>query len=234
MAALLTVLAVAIGIGVGLANGGSLDHVRRFRPQRWQIGVAGLAVEVLIRVSGMSGSPAVVLDLLATVALVVFVFANIRLGGMVLIAAGLILNLLPTFVNWGMPVSRGALERADVIDQGSTGRVELEGPRHVASDDDWLTWLGEVIALPTGQVISFGDGVLQAGYLLTTAALLRGRRVRRTNEGNYRRRIAPLGEGPARRRGPGLHPSRLDPRTIRRGYDHPAELTPEEVTEDRW
>ena len=28
------------------------------------------------------------------------------------------------------------------------------------------------------------------------------------------RRIAPLGQGPARRHGPGLHPSRLDPRAM--------------------
>src|SRR4051794_11246035 len=108
MAALLTVIAIIGGIVVGLANGGGFDHARRFRPAQWPAGVAGLALELLIRVTGVSGSLAVVLELLATAALLVFVFANIRLGGMVVIAAGLILNLVPTLVNWGMPTSRDA------------------------------------------------------------------------------------------------------------------------------
>lgn len=71
--------------------------------------------------------------------------------------------------------------------------MKLEGARHVATDDDTLTWLGETIALPTGQVISFGDTLLQFGYLFVTASLIRGRVLRQDGGGDYRRRIAPVG-----------------------------------------
>src|SRR4051794_15283113 len=131
MAALLTLLAIGAGIVVGLANGGGIEHVRRFRPERWQFGVAGLAVALLLGIGGWSGGWAVLFDIVASLALLVFVLANIRLGGMVLIAAGLILNLVPTVFSWGMPTSRAALERAGVIEEGAKGEVKLDGPRHV-------------------------------------------------------------------------------------------------------
>ena len=77
--------------------------------------------------------------------------------------------------------------------------------------------LGEVIPMPTHQVISLGDLVLLCGYALVIASVMRGRTVRRTAGGTYRERIAPLAKGPANRRGPGLHPSRLGP-----SIKHPA------------
>lgn len=215
MAALLTVLAVIAGLGIGLSNGGSLDRVRTFRPEIWPALAGGLLLQLVIRVGGLEGGWAVVLELVSAIALIAFGVANLRVGGMVLVVVGLGLNLLPTLLNWGIPTSRSALVTAGVIEKGTTGTVELEGARHVATDGDWLRWLGETIALPTGQVISFGDIVLQVGYLLVTAALVRGRVLRHDVAGDYRRRIAPLGQGPARRRGPGLHPSRLDPRSAR-------------------
>lgn len=215
MAAVLTVVAIVGGIVLGLANGGSPQNLRRFHPELWQVGVGGLAVELVLRVGGWSGGVAVLADLLATGALLAFAVANVRIGGMVLVVAGLAMNLVPLTLNWGTPTSAAALERAGVVEKGAGTSARLEGPRHVADGDDWFRWLGEVVALPTGQVISLGDGVQLIGYLLVTASVLRGRRVRRT-DGSYRARIAPLGAGPARRRGPGLHPSRLEGTVTRR------------------
>jgi hypothetical protein len=150
---------------------------------------------------------------------------------MVLVVAGLALNLGPTVIDWGTPTSRDALVTADIIKESDSGDITLDGPRHVATDSDSLTWLGETIALPTGQVISFGDVLLQFGYLFVTASLVRGRVLRR-DDTSYRRKIAPLGQGPAARRGPGLHPSRLDPRMLgaRRSnrYEEPEETLDEE------
>lgn len=212
MAALLTLLAIVAGGVLGLANGGRVDRILEYRPQLWPALAGGLFLQLVIRVAGLDGSLAVVLEIVSALALIAFAVSNVRLGGMVLIVAGLALNLLPTVINWGMPTSRDALVTADIIKASDTGDVKLDGARHVATDDDTLSWLGETIALPTGQVISFGDTLLQFGYLLVTASLLRGRVLRNDGAGDYRRRIAPLGQGPARRRGPGLHPSRLDPR----------------------
>lgn len=214
MAALITLGAVIAGLVVGISNGGRLDRIADYRPALWPALAGGLLLQLIIRVAGLQGGWAVALELISAIALLAFAVVNIRLGGMVLIVAGLAFNLVPTIVNWGIPTSRDALVTAGVIEADTTGTVTLEGPRHVATDADSFTWLGETIALPTGNVISFGDVVLYAGYLLVTASLVRGR-VLRTDAANYRTRIAPLGQGPARRRGPGLHPSRLDPRQAR-------------------
>lgn len=216
MAALLTVLAIGAGVALGLANGGSFERLRHLRPDMWPAGAAGLALQVLIRLTGMSGTLAVLVEIVSAIALITFAVANIRVGGMVLIVAGLGLNLLPTVVDWGIPTSRSALVSAGVIDDRPEARVELDGPRHVATSDDTLRWLGETIPLPTGQVISIGDVLLQIGYVLVVSSVLRGRVLRRPMDGEYGRRIAPLAEGPARRRGPGLHPSRLDHQGSRR------------------
>jgi len=231
MAALLTLGAIVAGLVVGLGNGGSLDRIRQYEPQVWQAGLAGLFVQVIIRVGGLSGGWAVVLEIISSLALLAFAVANIRLGGMVLVVAGLALNLVPTVIDWGVPTSRDALETAGIVEKSANGTIKLEGARHVATSADSLTWLGETIALPTGQVISFGDGLLQVGYLLVTASLVRGRVLRRSGAGSYRTRIAPLGQGPARRRGPGLHPSRLDPRALR-GQRARADDDPDEATDD--
>ena len=214
MAALLTLLAIAAGAVLGISHGGSIERVLAYRPHLWPALAGGLAVQLLIRVAGIDGGFAVALEIISALALIVFAVANVRLGGMVLVVAGLSLNLVPTVVDWGMPTSRDALVTAGIIERSDRGKVQLDGARHVATDDDSLTWLGEVIALPTGQVITFGDVLLQFGYLFVTASLLRGRVLRDPGSGSYRRRIAPLGQGPARRRGPGLHPSRLDPNAI--------------------
>ena len=210
MAALLTVLAIAAGVARGIANGGRFERVLHFRPELWPVGAAGVAVQFLLRVTGIGGGWAVAIDILSGIALIWFALANIRVGGMVLVVAGLMLNMVPIVINWGMPTSLDALVRSGIVADPPPAVVDLDGPRHVATADDSLRWLGEVIAVPTKQVISFGDGLLQIGYLLVTASLLRGRIVRRDPDGDYPRRIAALGRGPVRRRGPGTHPSRLD------------------------
>lgn len=223
MAALLTLFAIVAGGVLGIANGGRLDRVLEYRPHLWPALAGGLFLQLVIRVAGLDGSLAVVLEIMSALALLAFAATNVRLGGMVLVVAGLALNLVPTVVNWGMPTSRDALVTAGIVEESASGSVELDGARHVATDDDSLTWLGETIALPTGQVISFGDTLLQFGYLFVTASLLRGRVLRDPGTSTYRSRIAPLGQGPARRRGPGLHPSRLDPTAVRSTRRRPEE-----------
>ena len=214
MAALLTLLAIVCGVVLGRAYGGNIDNLKSYRPHLWQALAGGIALQLLIVVGGLDGGWAVGVELISSVALLCFAVANIRLGGMVLVVAGLALNLIPTLFDWGIPTSRDALVTAGIVEDSDRGEIRLEGPRHVATDADTFTWIGETIALPTGQVISPGDALLQFGYLLVTASLLRGRVLRHTGGNSYRSTIAPLGRGPAPRRGPGLHPTRLDPRGL--------------------
>lgn len=230
-----TALAVLAGVGLGLVTGGQLSNLKLWRPAAWPLLVGGLALEAIIRVSGLGGGWAVVVDLVAGVALIAFCVLNIRVGGMILIVIGLSLNLLPTLVNWGIPVSGAAVSSAGLVRGGSIQTTLFDGPRHLEDDGDHLTFLGEVIGIPpTKQVISVGDLVLLFGYALTCSALLRNRRVAgeplrlgrlggrgvRSGGGGsggggsgggipYHEAIKSLGDGPAPRRGPGTHPARM-------------------------
>ncbi|NLA35473.1 MAG: DUF5317 domain-containing protein [Actinobacteria bacterium] len=169
-----TLLALVAGVALGLGLGGSVDRVRRLRPDLWQIGAAALALQLLSQLLGISGGVSVALDLVTRAALIGVALVNLRIGGMVVIASGLALDFIVTLVNWGMPTSRSALVSAGLIDEGEAGTITLRGARHLA-DGDRLRFLGEVIPLPTGQVVSIGDIVTLVGVVLVIMAVLRGR-----------------------------------------------------------
>jgi hypothetical protein len=207
MAALITVLALTGGLGFGLIKEGGPWKLWRWRPVHWELALLGLALFAVMQIVPVSETWAVILDLEASAALIAFLLLNIRVGGMVVILTGLCLNAVVVLVNLGMPTSRSALKSAGILKEAPDGT--LYGARHIAGGGDALRFLGEVIVLPTHQVVSVGDLLVWIGLALTSAALVRGRRLRPTNQKGYRERIAPLGRGPARRKGPGLHPSRL-------------------------
>lgn len=206
-----TLIALAVGVGFGVAAGGDVDHLRRWRPVAWQLLAAGGALEILLGFVSAGGGWTVFVHVLALLLLLAFAALNIRVGGMVVVIAGLLWLLLMTVVNGGMPTSMAALETAGLIDDATvpSTSIEIAGPRHPATSDDILRPLGEVIPLPTGQVVSGGDVLLWIGVVLVLASATRGRTVRRRGGASYVRDIKPLGRGPAPRRGPGLHPSRL-------------------------
>lgn len=208
-------LAVLAGVGIGLVSGGQMGNLTRWRPDRWQLGVVGLALQVVIRVTSMGGWFAVLVEIISAGLLISFCVLNIRVGGMILIVIGLSMNLIPVVVNWGMPVSRSAVISAGLVEGGSLEETEITGPRHLADEGDHLIFLSEAIPIPpTSQVISVGDVVLLIGFALTISALLRNRFLssgsRRGSRGGipYEEAIASLGDGPAPRRGPGTHPAK--------------------------
>ncbi len=215
LALLPTLLALAVGVGLGLHWGGRIDNLRGWTPVLWEALVGGLVLTLLVDLVGWSGWFVTLLSVLATSALLAFAVLNIRVGGMVLVVAGLGLNLVVTVLNWGMPVSVAALRSSGAVDATTAASLTLTGGRTVAAGAR-LGFLGDVIPLPWGQVISIGDVSVLVGLALVTASLLRryevGRPVggRRGGPGEYRSALDALGRGPAPRRGPGLHPSRLD------------------------
>ncbi len=209
LALLPTALAVIAGIGLGLGLGGRFWNAQRWRPQVWPAAAVGLGLELLIRVASLSGGVAVFVHVVAMALLIVWCAANLRTPGIVLVLAGLALDLVPTILNWGMPVGRDAVAAAGLVTGGSLDETRLDGPRHIA-DGDLFAFLGENIALPTGQVLSIGDLVTMLGIALAVAAILRGRRLRAHDDLPsipYRQAIRALGDGPMPRRGPGTHPS---------------------------
>ncbi len=228
MALVPTLLAIGIGLALGLHWGGQLSNLTSWVPLLWQALIAGLVLTLLIDVAPFSGGLMALLSMVAMGLLLAFAVVNIRLGGMILVAAGLGLNLFVTLINWGTPVSRSALEHAGIVTNASLRTLELTGGRKVA-DGTFLGFLGDVIPLPWGQVISIGDVLLLIGLALVTASVVRryevgGGSSSRSRAGrggfggprDYRSALDALGRGPAPRKGPGLHPSRLDSGSGRR------------------
>jgi hypothetical protein len=187
MALIPTLVALGVGLWLGHRWGGNVGNVLDWRPELYPVGISGLVLYLVSDVASLHGSPAVLLSLLSTGLLVGFAVANVRTGGMVLVAAGMGLN---------------------------EGLV-LSGGSEVA-DGAFLGFLGGVIPLPWGQVLSIGDLLWLAGLALVTASVMRryvvrGRRGGRRPRG-YSDSLSALSRGPAPRRGPGLHPSRLGSR----------------------
>jgi len=216
MAVLPTLLAVLGGIALGIIGGGRLDNVVKWRPRLVSLALIGLVLQIAIRMTTMRGDWLIVVELESAFALLAFAVVNRRTGGMVVIVLGLALNIVPTVIDWGIPTERGAAVSAGLIDQTHVGPIDVDGPRHLATSADHVRWLDERLALPTGQVLSIGDVVLHLGYVLTVSSILRRRKVRRGGPSGYGTKIRPLGRGPAPRKGPGLHPSRMGPAGIPR------------------
>lgn len=228
MALLLTVIAVSIGAVLGLRWGGSIDRALTWRPPLWQALVAGVALIFLVELVSLKGGVATFLVLVGTAAILTFAVLNVRVGGMVLLVAGVGLNFVVTLLNWGMPVRANALVSANIVDKKDLANVVLSGGRSI-SDGAFLGFLGDVFPLPWGQVISIGDVLILVGTVLVTANVMRAYQVGGGRGGyNSRRRpqdysmaLEALGRGPAPRRGPGLHPSRMNQRRPQRGGSRP-------------
>ncbi|MEI2640363.1 MAG: DUF5317 family protein [Microthrixaceae bacterium] len=223
MALILTGVALAIGVVLGLRSGGELSNVTFWQPLLWQGLVGGVATIAFVDLVGITGGLGAFLVIGATAAILAFAVLNVRVGGMVMIVAGVGLNLFVTVINWGRPVSASALVSAGIVQKAELAKVALTGGRSI-NGGATLGFLGDVIPLPWGQVISIGDVLILIGTALVTSSVLRlrgvsGRMSPFTNPrgSGYSNALDVLGRGPAPRRGPGLHPSRLNGRPTGRG-----------------
>lgn len=178
-----TLLAVAVGLGAGVVAGGRLRHLSRRTFRAWPLLVAGVGLQVIVRLSGDHAAGTGVL-IVSVGLLLAFAVANLSTVGMWLVAAGLGLNLAVIALNGGMPVRPSALVGAGLAEPGRAGAVALSGRHHLERPSDRLTGLGDVIPLaPLREVISFGDLFMAVGsadvvfHLLAPAAGRRSRPV---------------------------------------------------------
>ncbi len=168
----LMAICMTVIVAVGYLMGGRLHNVGGLR-LRWPgLALAGLSLQF---VTG-PGSTVPVVCLYASFALlIVFTTMNIRVFGFPLILAGVLCNLLVIGVNAGMPVSAAALEASD---QGQFLGDLQNNPypkHHLATGDDTLRFLGDVIPipLPIAQAISFGDILTYAGVGFVVVGAMR-------------------------------------------------------------
>lgn len=188
MALIALVLTAAVAVAVGRAAGGEWG-LRQPKMRGWPLLLAALLVQGAAALLGATGYR-VGLALSAVLA-GVYLAWNRRQPGVVLLALGLLLNVVVVAANGAMPVSTYAAARAGV----EVGTAVPPGdPRHVlASADTRLGFLGDVVPValpPRREVVSVGDCLLAAGLGLLVMRTLRPRRARRAAFGRRAARRA--------------------------------------------
>lgn len=166
---------LVMGLLLGWGFGGSLRNLAHLRVALWWMFPVGLVLQVVPVPQAETGTarylPFAVL-LLSYVVLISVTAINWRLRGAPIILLGLVLNLIPIALNQGMPVSGQAVREVG----GSVEDVPTEpgGKHHLATGEDQLTFLGDVLPIrePFREVVSVGDLVLWLGAAVFLASAM--------------------------------------------------------------
>lgn len=169
----LVVASFLVALAVGYAVGGRLSAFAGLRI-RWPIvAIVGLALQV-VPVPGRT----LPLVLLWISFLLLFAFAvvNVRVGGFALILIGIVMNFTVIAVNRGMPVTRDALVASDQQDTLALLVKDGGAKHHLATDEDRLLLLGDVIPVePLHQAVSVGDVFTYLGVMCVIVTGMRRR-----------------------------------------------------------
>jgi len=174
---------IAVGLGIGLARGGSLRNLTAARLRLTPLVFLAVGLQIGAQFVPRSASILAYALVVASYA-VVFAFAgaNWRIPGMAFIAIGAALNYIVILVNRGMPISAAAAARVGFAGPKAQQLV-LRGKHFInTSGHAHLSPLGDVIPLwrqPT--IASIGDLIIWAGLILLIASLVLGPRGRRTH-----------------------------------------------------
>lgn len=166
------IVAVLIGFAIAIASGGRLRYLED-RPFRlWALIPLGVVGQALADV--VPERDALALLVASYVVLLGFAVANVRVAGMVLIAAGILLNMTVVAMNGGMPVRPDAVVAAGVAERSGLHALDLGAKRQLERPGDRLRFLGDIIPVPpTRSVVSLGDLSMAAGVAVVIVGLLR-------------------------------------------------------------
>jgi len=167
-------ITLVLAVGIGLLAGGRLSGLSAMRFRLVPAALAGLLLQFFVP----PGIWQQVLLFASFLLLSAFAVANIKIPGFALILAGIAMNFLVIGVNSGMPVPRWSLERSDQI-QELRYLIEQGGAKHhLATEDDTLLFLADVIPLPSPirQSVSPGDVVAYVGVAYVIVAGMRRKR----------------------------------------------------------
>ena len=177
----LMVVSLSLTLLVGLASGGRLGNLSGIHLRWTGLAIVGFALQF---VSGPGAGIPLSCLYVSFVLLSIFAIKNIRIIGFPIILIGIAMNFLVIGLNQGMPGARQALEasgQADTLDD----LIDNPYPKHhLASEDDLVVFLGDVIALPQpiGQAISIGDIFTYGGVGVVIIAGMRTPATRREDE----------------------------------------------------
>jgi Family of unknown function (DUF5317) len=170
---------VVLSVCLGYLFGGRVHRLEALRPRWWGLVLLGLGIQFIPLPEGVTGIDLVIRTAVLALSyslLLAFGLVNVRMPGMLLVVVGLACNMTVILVNGGMPASAQAL-----IDSGQEAvlaslRDKPEQKHHLLTDDDQLTFLADVIAVPEpiGQAVSVGDVLVYAGLTWLIVAAMRG------------------------------------------------------------
>jgi hypothetical protein len=166
-----------LAVAIGLLSGGRISGLSSLRLRWAPVALVGLVLQFLLP----PGNWPFVLLMISFVLLAAFAIRNLQVPGFTLILAGLLMNFLVIGINSGMPVPAHALEASDQMGELDY-LIEHGGAKHhLATDDDELMFLADVIPLgsPVRQAISGGDIVAYVGVGYVIIAGMRSDRRQR-------------------------------------------------------
>jgi len=178
----LAVLIIAVLTTViALLRGGSLESLAATKVKWLWLVWVGLIAQVGFRIfepSWLTDTWGLIVLASTNLVIVWFMVLNRQQPGMILVAVGLLMNLVVITANEAMPVSDYVFEVID-IDESALDSAGFKHER--MTGETVLPWLGDVVPIPPlREVWSIGDFVLAAGigyfvWARTLAERKRGR-----------------------------------------------------------
>jgi hypothetical protein len=170
---------VVLSVCLGYLFGGRLDRLEALRPRWWGLVILGLGIQFIPLPNGATGTDLVIRTAVLALSyslLLTFALVNVRMPGMFLVVIGLACNMTVIVANGGMPASAQALIDSGQEDVVAYVREQGADKHHLLTDDDRLTFLADVIAVPQpiGQAVSVGDILVYAGLTWLIVAVMRG------------------------------------------------------------
>lgn len=166
-------VAIVAGVVIGLVRGGRFENLGDASFRVWPLLIVGVAVQ---GAASFTGDGAVAVILLSYVLLLLFTALNLQHAGMGVVLVGIAMNVAVIGVNGGMPVRDDAIVAAGIVARDEVPSLDFGSKRHLETDDDRLTLLGDIIPVPVAEeVLSFGDLAMAVGVASVLANLLRRR-----------------------------------------------------------
>jgi hypothetical protein len=184
--------ALALGVVLGYILHGRLSNLAQIRLRWWGIIPAALVLQLgpLPQGGGTDLLIRTIILSLSYAMIVVFTLVNLRVPGMVLIMVGVIANFAVIAANGGMPVGAEALRDSGQSVVLTEMRESVPATHHLVTEEDSLTFLGDVIGVPPpiGRAISIGDIIVCLGLIWFIASSMRAPSARKESRSRAGRR----------------------------------------------
>jgi Family of unknown function (DUF5317) len=177
--------ALALGVVLGYILHGRLSNLASVRVRWWGIIPVALVLQLgpLPQGGGTDLLIRTIILSLSYAIIVVFTLVNVRVPGMVLIMVGVMANFSVIAANGGMPVGAEALRDSGQDVVLTEMRGSAPDTHHLVTEEDSLTFLGDVIGVPPpiARAISIGDIIVCLGLIWFIASAMRGPSARKEN-----------------------------------------------------